>query len=150
MSQQDMDLLLWLHAEAVWERDLISGPFVRLGIKHNARGREMHALRVEVTRLRREVEFEARGANTFAGADAVADAAATAFVAEDFGLDVDTDAGGVYVSLNHRHAARTDVWGDDVNVDYDADGIPTGVEILRRPSRAVHPEADRGGEQADG
>lgn len=73
MSQQDMDLLLWLHAEAVWERDLISGPFVRLGIKHNAATRELRDLRVEMARLRREVEFEATGADTFAGADVIAE-----------------------------------------------------------------------------
>ena len=53
------------------------------------------------------------------------------YAMRDFGLDVDYEAGGVYVSLNHNPVARTEAWGDDVNVDYDKDGTPTGVEILR-------------------
>lgn len=147
----DRDLLLWLHAEAVW-RGQVDLDDAREGFQSvvgalqrmlASQGQHMAELNEEIYRLRREVEFEARGANTFGGADAIADGDCVTFVAEDFGLDVDTNAGGVYVSLNHRRTARTEAWGDDVNVDYDADGIPTGVEILRRPSRAVHPEADR-------
>lgn len=53
------------------------------------------------------------------------------YVMRDFGLDIDYQAGGVYVSLNHNPVARTEAWGDDVNVDYDKDGTPAGVEILR-------------------
>lgn len=150
-SARDRDLLLWLHAEAVWQRDehektmreFASGGVSRLADYLSA---QLEASRVECSRLRREVEFEANGANTFAGADAIAEQGeiGAAFVAEHFGLDVDYKAGGVYVSLNHSPVARTEAWGEDVNVDYDADGTPTGVEILRppasRPVCSVHPE----------
>lgn len=190
-AEDDAKLLLWLHAEAVWERHQANLEIERVDgawrevVEQWERGHQddvlpytgkleaeverLHswaglmelldehypasifagdgsdesadpgarivALVREVDRLRREVEFEANGATTFSGADAVAERGinGVAFAVEDFGLDVDTDAGGIYVSLNHRPAARTETWGDDVNVDYDADGIPTGVEILRRP-----------------
>lgn len=151
--EADVDLLSWLHAESAWrlatERQQRWDHVLNLLNDTQHAEEENDGLRREVKRLRREVEFEANGANTFAGADAVAERGevGAAFVAEDFGLDVDYEAGGVYVSLNHSPVVRTETWGDDVNVDYDADGTPTGVEILRPPARpvcAVHLEEGQG------
>ncbi|MGB3443854.1 MAG: hypothetical protein WBA97_34385 [Actinophytocola sp.] len=76
---RDVELLLWLHAEAVWrEQDLTRQrdawwevQSVRIGAVIVERDDTVR----EVGRLRREVEFEANGADTFGDADARAEAA---------------------------------------------------------------------------
>lgn len=87
LAQRDkIRTLAWLHAEASWwlalDRDehesaealhnwskRVTYLEARVGYLHNTIGE----LRAENERLRREVEFEALGADTFSGADAIAD-----------------------------------------------------------------------------
>lgn len=75
--QSDLDLVLWLHAEAAWrlhaERIDRQQHVISLLNDTEHAEKENDQLRREVRRLRREVEFEALGADTFSGADAVAE-----------------------------------------------------------------------------
>lgn len=62
---RDVELLLWLRAEAVWWSEH------RLEVGDRLAWRLVEAEQ-QVARLRREVEFEALGADSFAGADDLA------------------------------------------------------------------------------
>lgn len=136
LTYRESQELLWLHAEAVWQLAHAEVDFVRSLNEQQALLMEtMSKLVVQERSSRQAWAEEAMRLDVELAAAHTEDS--VSFRAEDFGLDVDTDAGGIYISLNHRRAARTEAWGDDVNVDYDEDGIPTGVEILRSPRPAV-------------
>lgn len=79
-ERAERDLLLWLHAEAVWLAGETEAALLRALAGASGRVHELvdekHQALKECARLRREVEFEANGAGTFAGANEVADRAA--------------------------------------------------------------------------
>jgi len=80
LAEKDIDLLLWLHAEAVWKAAQNESRMADAEMEFGSAmdevdrvERENNDLRREVSRLRREVAFEALGADTFSGADELAD-----------------------------------------------------------------------------
>lgn len=87
LSYRESQELLWLHAEAVWNHHLALLEIARTNsawrevVEQWERGHQdvvlpyTAQLETEVERLRREVEFEARGADNFSGADRVYDEA---------------------------------------------------------------------------